>query len=176
MSVKLLKKGAEKGREKMALKKRLGNECAYCGCKNKLMLEVDHITPTSRGGTDDKINKQVCCSVCNQLKGSLTDSEFKRYFKALQTLRELTKIQLEHVNVKLIFKPFHYPGWTPVEPENNNKPIIVPSISKVPIANPPIIKNSQQQTNQLLFNKFGELKKDIKEEFKKLEEELKGKK
>lgn len=36
-------------------------------------LTVDHIKPRTKGGSDDKRNKQVLCMVCNQVKDSYQD-------------------------------------------------------------------------------------------------------
>jgi 5-methylcytosine-specific restriction endonuclease McrA len=49
--------------------------CAYCGAKN-VSLEVEHITPKSRGGTNRVSNLTLACRTCNQKKGSQTATEF----------------------------------------------------------------------------------------------------
>ena len=88
------------------------NVCVYCGCNNPLMLTVDHKKPKRRGGKDDEKNLQSCCWVCNQLKGSLTDKEFKQYMKALKILFKLCKIKIDFPN-ELVLKPNwrHHPGF-----------------------------------------------------------------
>lgn len=43
--------------------------CAYCGAKD-LPLEVDHIHPKSRGGSDRVSNLTLACHHCNQAKGN----------------------------------------------------------------------------------------------------------
>ena len=98
---------------KRNLKARLGNECVYCGCKNELILTVDHIRPLSRNGEDTDENKQVCCYVCNQLKGSLTDKEFKSYYKSLLSLYNLGKLRITNLPSKLDleFKSHHQPEF-----------------------------------------------------------------
>ena len=45
--------------------------CAKCGSKNK--LEIDHIKPVSKGGTDDMNNLQILCKKCNCSKGNKYD-------------------------------------------------------------------------------------------------------
>lgn len=52
-----------------------GRKCAYCG-KENLPLEIEHIVPKSRGGTDRVSNLTLACHDCNQRKGSLTAEEF----------------------------------------------------------------------------------------------------
>lgn len=48
--------------------KRDGHTCQYCGCKENLTL--DHIIPSSRGGTNDWDNLTTACKPCNLRKGS----------------------------------------------------------------------------------------------------------
>lgn len=52
-----------------------GRKCAYCGTEN-VPLEVEHIIPKSRGGTDRIDNLTVACHACNQAKGNRTAEEF----------------------------------------------------------------------------------------------------
>ena len=43
------------------------------GCQMEFpfkMFEVDHVVPSSRGGTDHKSNLQLLCSPCNRIKGA----------------------------------------------------------------------------------------------------------
>ncbi|MHB1758218.1 MAG: RNA-guided endonuclease IscB, partial [Leptospirillum sp.] len=49
--------------------------CAYCGAKD-VSLEIDHIHPRSKGGTDRVSNLTLACHVCNQKKGSRDITEF----------------------------------------------------------------------------------------------------
>jgi hypothetical protein len=45
--------------------------CAYCGQKPPaVVLEVDHIVPVSKGGTDAKSNLVCSCFDCNRGKGA----------------------------------------------------------------------------------------------------------
>ena len=44
--------------------------CQYCGaCGPNVELEVDHVIPVSRGGTDDIKNLKTSCVTCNRGKG-----------------------------------------------------------------------------------------------------------
>lgn len=52
-----------------------GRECAYCGDKDT-RLEIDHITPRSRGGVDRVSNLVICCRDCNEKKKNLSVQEF----------------------------------------------------------------------------------------------------
>ena len=49
--------------------------CAYCGITN-VPLEVEHIIPKSRGGSNRISNLTLACNSCNTSKGSKTASEF----------------------------------------------------------------------------------------------------
>lgn len=52
-----------------------GRRCAYCG-KQRVPLEVEHLVPKSRGGSDRVSNLALSCHECNQRKGTQTASEF----------------------------------------------------------------------------------------------------
>ena len=52
-----------------------GRKCAYCG-KTDVPLEVEHIIPKSRGGSDRVSNLTLSCHECNQKKGNKTAAEF----------------------------------------------------------------------------------------------------
>jgi len=43
--------------------------CAYCG-KQDVPLQIEHITPKSRGGSNRLSNLTIACKTCNQAKGS----------------------------------------------------------------------------------------------------------
>lgn len=58
-----------------------GRKCAYCG-KKDVFLEVEHILPKSRGGTNRISNLTLACRECNQKKGNQTAEEFG--FKEIQ--------------------------------------------------------------------------------------------
>lgn len=49
--------------------------CIYCGRSN-LPLQVEHIIPRSRGGSDRVSNLTISCQRCNQKKGDKTAKEF----------------------------------------------------------------------------------------------------
>jgi len=51
------------------------HKCAYCG-KNTVPLEVEHIIPPKRGGTDRVSNLTLSCDKCNLKKGNMTAKEF----------------------------------------------------------------------------------------------------
>jgi 5-methylcytosine-specific restriction endonuclease McrA len=49
--------------------------CAYCGTKD-VPLQIEHIVPKARGGSDRVSNLTLACEPCNQKKGSQTAAEF----------------------------------------------------------------------------------------------------
>ena len=52
-----------------------GRRCAYCGTEN-VPLEIEHIIPKIRGGSNRVSNLTLACNTCNQTKGTLTAEEF----------------------------------------------------------------------------------------------------
>ena len=49
--------------------KRYGYRCCECGAsKNETSLEIDHILPVAKGGTNDIDNLQTLCRECNRMK------------------------------------------------------------------------------------------------------------
>ena len=50
-------------------------QCAYCGAKD-VPLQVEHIQPRAKGGTDRVSNRCLACEPCNQKKGTLDIAVF----------------------------------------------------------------------------------------------------
>ena len=57
------------------LLEKFSRKCAYCGAQN-VPLEIEHITPKSRGGSNRASNLTLACRPCNQRKGNQTATEF----------------------------------------------------------------------------------------------------
>ena len=57
------------------LLEKFSRKCAYCGAQN-VPLEIEHITPKSRGGSNRVSNLTLACRPCNQKKGNQTAAEF----------------------------------------------------------------------------------------------------
>jgi len=57
------------------LLEKFNRTCCYCG-KENLPLEVEHITPKSRGGSSRIDNLCIACRECNEAKGNMTAEEF----------------------------------------------------------------------------------------------------
>jgi 5-methylcytosine-specific restriction endonuclease McrA len=63
------------GAGRIALREKRGRACAYCG-KTNVPLQVEHIVPKARGGTNRVSNLTLACGPCNQAKGKRTAAEF----------------------------------------------------------------------------------------------------
>lgn len=57
------------------LLEKFNRRCCYCG-KTDVRLEIEHIMPKSRGGSDRVSNLCLACRPCNQRKGNRTAAEF----------------------------------------------------------------------------------------------------
>jgi len=71
-----------------------GRTCAYCAAQN-IPLEVEHIVPKSRGGTNRISNLTLSCRPCNEKKGSQVIDIFLKHDP------ERVKKILGHTNVSL---------------------------------------------------------------------------
>jgi 5-methylcytosine-specific restriction endonuclease McrA len=58
-----------------ALRAKQGGRCAACKTSEG-RLEVDHIVPVARGGSNDQANLQLLCSWCNKSKGARDMAEW----------------------------------------------------------------------------------------------------
>ena len=68
--------------------------CAYCGAED-VPLEIDHIVPRSRGGSDRVSNLTLACHTCNQKKGNRPIEEFlRRKPEVLEKVRVQAKAPL----------------------------------------------------------------------------------
>ena len=54
--------------------RRAGHRCEYCRAPEVVFnftFEIEHVTPTSRGGPDDGSNLALACRACNSRKGDV---------------------------------------------------------------------------------------------------------
>jgi ATP-dependent helicase IRC3 len=56
-------------KEKLQIKERDGYKCLCCGTTKTRFLQVDHIGPKYRGGSNNPENLQTLCGECNSKKG-----------------------------------------------------------------------------------------------------------
>jgi hypothetical protein len=74
--------GANKGESGL---KRAKFRCELCGVSAEIKaLEVDHIVPRNKGGSDDPSNFQALCYSCNAMKRDRDDTDFRRIVEAYQ--------------------------------------------------------------------------------------------
>lgn len=65
------------GSTKYEVLKKAKSRCAACGISNtEKALEVDHIVPRNKGGSDDFSNLQALCYSCNAMKRDSDDTDF----------------------------------------------------------------------------------------------------
>lgn len=82
--------------------------CAYCG--NTLLykdMQVDHLKPQRKKGTDDLINLMPSCRRCNHYKRALSLKTFRDRMKTLHERIEndyITKVAIDYGIVTV--KPF----------------------------------------------------------------------
>ena len=56
-------------------------QCQGCGqTQTETILNIDHIIPLAKGGSNDMSNLQTLCQTCNQNKKHHLDPRFKRHF------------------------------------------------------------------------------------------------
>ncbi|NEO20820.1 MULTISPECIES: RNA-guided endonuclease IscB [unclassified Moorena] len=68
-----------------------GRECSYCGQEN-VPLQIEHISPKSKGGSDRIGNLCLACEKCNQRKGNKPVEEFlKKKPSLLQKIKNKAK-------------------------------------------------------------------------------------
>ena len=59
------------------VRERAGNRCGYCLSPQHLVLgwlEIEHIIPVARGGSDEEENLWLSCRLCNNFKSTQVDA------------------------------------------------------------------------------------------------------
>ena len=65
--------------------KRAKFRCELCGISAEIKaLEVDHIIPRNKGGTDDPSNFQALCYSCNSMKRDRDDTDFRKVVESYE--------------------------------------------------------------------------------------------
>jgi len=65
--------------------KRAKFRCELCGISAEMKaLEVDHIVPRNKGGSDDPSNFQALCYSCNAMKRDRDDTDFRKVVESYQ--------------------------------------------------------------------------------------------
>jgi 5-methylcytosine-specific restriction endonuclease McrA len=63
----------------MALLAHHAGACAYCG--SRILIEIDHRTPLTRGGSNLIDNILPACRRCNRRKRTMTEEEFRDFLQ-----------------------------------------------------------------------------------------------
>src|SRR5579871_1037151 len=69
--------------------------CGYCGMPVSFAVQLDHRVPLSRGGAHTLENLLQSCQRCNQLKGLLTEGEYRDLIVFLNLLPQVARADLE---------------------------------------------------------------------------------
>ena len=66
--------------KRLAIYLRDGLACVYCGdsVENGAKLTLDHLTPDSKGGSNEATNLVCCCHRCNSARGNRPVRAFSR--------------------------------------------------------------------------------------------------
>ena len=88
---------AEKLKSKIRLQAR--NRCGYCQLPQSLnpsLLEIEHILPTAKGGSDNEENLWLSCRLCNGYKGTQTEATDPQTGKTVALFNPRTQIWNKH--------------------------------------------------------------------------------
>lgn len=92
---------------------RYAHKCVYCK-KDGRVLEIEHIIPKSRGGSNRVSNLVIACRQCNRRKGNKTAAEFGH--PEVQPLaRKLSDVAVMNTTRKAIIRmliSYDIPVWT----------------------------------------------------------------
>ena len=75
------------------------NRCGYCLLPQSLnpnLLEIEHILPTAKGGTDAEENLWLACRLCNGYKGVQSEATDKQTKKTVQIFNPRRQNWNEH--------------------------------------------------------------------------------
>lgn len=85
--------------------------CIYCGAEG-VPLEIEHLIPRSRGGSNRISNLGIACHICNQKKNNLTAEEFgfpDIQKKAVASLQDATQVTATRWKALDVLKSFGLP-------------------------------------------------------------------
>jgi 5-methylcytosine-specific restriction endonuclease McrA len=88
-----------------------GRNCVYCGVKD-VPLEVEHIIPRSRGGSNRVSNLTIACPPCNREKGNQTAAEYgfpEIQAQAKRPLKDAAAVNATRYAIGRMLKAFGLP-------------------------------------------------------------------
>ena len=73
--------------QKKEVYEKTNGHCAYCGCEVEIKkMQVDHVRPLRKGGTNDIENLLPACRSCNHYKATFTVEQFR------ENLQQIPKV------------------------------------------------------------------------------------
>ena len=83
------------------LLEKFSRKCVYCGKKN-IPLQIEHIIPKSRGGSNRVSNLTIACEKCNLKKGNKTNiqKQAKESLKSTAFMNVVRKMLVKQVNAE----------------------------------------------------------------------------
>jgi hypothetical protein len=75
------------------------NRCGYCHSPQQYtmgLLEIEHIIPRAKGGSNDESNLWLSCSLCNRYKGSQVTGIDPQTNEAIALFNPRTHVWSEH--------------------------------------------------------------------------------
>lgn len=116
--------------------RRDGNTCRYCGASApEVKLTVDHVTPTTLGGTDEPSNLVTACEPCNGGKSATPPdaalvadvaSDALRWSAAIHAAAEDMLVDLQARDIARALFDEKWLDWT-YGPDNNRQQVARPS-------------------------------------------------
>jgi len=99
-------------RKRHLLLKKYDFKCVNCGRSNdEVPLEIDHIIPLSKGGTNEESNLQILCCECNMKKSNLKNEPDNKIKKSIKLLEPLEKLEIVE---KILIKYLNF-SWSRVK-------------------------------------------------------------
>lgn len=95
------------------------SQCVYCGTwLTEAELTIDHVIPTSRGGSNLPSNKAPACRECNFNKAQLTASEFLSMRDTPEDMEAYKRLLHEEMSTrgKQQYETLHRPLGVPKKP------------------------------------------------------------
>ncbi len=106
------------------------NRCGYCllpQSLNPVLLEIEHIFPTAKGGTNDEENLWLVCRLCNGYKATQTESLDKKTNETVRLFNPRTQNWNEHFKWEEEIVIGKTPcGRATIQTLKLNNPIILP--------------------------------------------------
>ncbi|MGB8645731.1 MAG: HNH endonuclease signature motif containing protein [Anaerolineae bacterium] len=81
------------------VRKAAQNRCGYCHSPQQLVmarLEIEHIIPLARAGTNDESNLWLACPLCNRYKGDKTTAVDSETGKTVPLFNPRKQVWAEH--------------------------------------------------------------------------------